>query len=188
MMKTYVILLRGINVSGKNKIPMAELKLFLEEQGFEDVVTYIQSGNVVLRSELGAKMLSAKIENSLPKKFKLDSSIIKIVALDRKKFKKVVDQAPKAFGKDDSKYRYYVLFLMGTRASKAIKEIDVRQGIDKAWQGEAAIYYRLPSLTSPNATKSYLNKVAQKPIYAAITMRNWNTTTKLLEILEGHKT
>jgi uncharacterized protein (DUF1697 family) len=188
MMKTYVILMRGINVGGKNKIPMAELKQFLEDQGFEDVVTYIQSGNVVLRSELDAKTLGAKIEKSLPKKFKLDSAIIKILALDRKTFKKVVAQAPKEFGKDDSNYRYYVLFPMETRTSEAIKEIDVRQGIDKAWQGDAAIYYRLPSLTSPNATKSYLNKVTQKPIYAAITMRNWNTTIKLLEILEGHKT
>jgi uncharacterized protein (DUF1697 family) len=187
MMKTYVILLRGINVGGKNKIPMAELKLFLEEQGFKDVVTYIQSGNVVLRSDLPAKRLSAKIENSLPKKFKLDSSLIKIVALERKTFKNIVAKAPKEFGKDNSKYRYFVLFLMGTRASKAMKEIDVREGIDKAWQGKAAIYYRLPSLTSPHATKSYLNKVAQKSIYAAITMRNWKTTTKLLEILEGHK-
>lgn len=187
-MKTYVILLRGINVGGKNKISMAELKLFLEEQGFEDVVTYIQSGNIVLRSDLDAKKLSAKIENSLPKKFKLDSSVIKILALDRKTFKKVVAQAPKLFGKDDSKYRYYVLFPMGRRTSEAIKEIDVREGIDKAWQGDAAIYYRLPSLTSPNATKSYLNKVTQKPIYAAITMRNWNTTIKLLEILERYKT
>ena len=187
-MKTYVILMRGINVGGKNKIPMAELKLFLEEQGFEDVVTYIQSGNVVLRSDLDAKTLSAKIENSLPKKFKLDSSLIRILALDRKTFKKVVAQAPKGFGKDDSKYRYYVLFLIGTRTREAIKEIEVRQGVDKAWQGDAAIYYRLPSLASPNATKSYLNKVAQKPIYAAITMRNWNTTTKLLELLEGYRT
>ena len=67
-MKTYVILLRGINVGGKNKIPMADLKLFLEEQGFKDVLTYIQSGNVVLRSDLAAKTLSAKIEDSLPKK------------------------------------------------------------------------------------------------------------------------
>ena len=186
-MKTYVVLLRGINVGGKNKIPMAELKRFLEEQGFEDVVTYIQSGNTVLRSDLTAKKLSAKIENSLPKKFKLDSSVIKILALDRKTFKKVIAQAPKEFGKDNSKYRYYVLFPMGTRTSQAIKEIDVREGIDKAWQGDVAIYYRLPSLTSPNATKSYLNKVAQKPVYAAITMRNWNTTIKLLEILEGYK-
>jgi uncharacterized protein (DUF1697 family) len=188
MMKTYVILMRGINVGGKNKIPMAELKLFLEEQGFENVVTYIQSGNVVLRSDLGAKTLSATIEKGLPKKFKLDSSVIRILALDRKTFKKVVAQAPKEFGKDEDKYRYYVLFPMGTRVSKAIKEIDVREGIDKAWQGKTAIYYRLPSLTSPNATKSYLNKVVQKPIYAALTMRNWKTTTKLLEILEGHKT
>src|SRR4030095_3917583 len=165
MMKTYVILLRGINVGGKNKISMAELKLFLEEQGCEDVVTYIQSGNVVLRSDLSAKTLSTNIEDGLPKKFKLDSSLIKIVALDRKTFKNIVVQAPKEFGKDDSKYRYYVLFLMGTRASKAMKEIEVREGIDKAWPGDAAIYYRLPSLTSPHATKSYLNKVAQKPIY-----------------------
>ena len=167
---------------------MAELKAFLEEQGFENVVTYIQSGNVVLRSDLPAKTLGAKIEKSLPKKFKLDSSLIKIVALPHKTFKNVVARAPKEFGKNNSKYRYFVLFLMGTRASRAMKEIDVREGIDKAWQGEAAIYYRLPSLTSPHATKSYLNKVAQKPIYASISMRNWKTTTKLLEILEGYKT
>lgn len=187
-MKTYVILLRGINVGGKNKIPMAELKQFLEEQGFEDVVTYIQSGNVVLRSDLHAKALSAKIENSLPRKVKLDSSVVKILALDGKTFKKVIAQAPKEFGKDDSKYRYYVLFLMGVRASAVMKEIDLRPGVDQAWQGDAAIYCRLPSLTSPDATKSYLNKLTQKPVYAAITMRNWKTTTKLLEILEGHKT
>ena len=186
-MKTYVILLRGINVGGKNKISMAELKAFLEEEGCEDIVTYIQSGNVVLRSDLPAKTLGAKIEKSLPKKFKLDSSLIKIVALPQKTFKNVVAQAPKEFGKNNSKYRYFVLFIMGTRASKAMKEIDVREGIDKAWQGAAAIYYRLPSLTSPHATKSYLNKVAQKPIYAAISMRNWKTTTKLLEILERYK-
>ena len=83
-MKTYVILLRGINVGGKNKISMAELKALLEEEGCEDIVTYIQSGNVVLRSDLPAKMLGAKIEKSLPKKFKLDSSLIKIVALPQK--------------------------------------------------------------------------------------------------------
>jgi uncharacterized protein (DUF1697 family) len=77
---------------------------------------------------------------------------------------------------------------MGTRTREAMKEIEVREGIDRAWQGAGAIYYRLPSLTSPNATKSYLNKVTQKPIYAALTMRNWNTTTKIMEILEGYKT
>jgi uncharacterized protein (DUF1697 family) len=185
-MQSYVILMRGINVGGKNKISMAALKSLLEEQGCQDVVTYIQSGNVVLRSDLDATSLSTKIENSLPKKFKLDSSIIKVLAIDHKTYKQVVAQAPKGFGTDNAAYRYYVLFVMGTSVKQAMQHIDVRPDVDAAWPGDAAIYYRLPSLASPNATKSWLNKVTQKPIYPSLTMRNWNTTTKLLDILEAH--
>jgi len=51
-MKTYVALLRGINVGGKNTIPMSELKKALSSRGYEDVVTYIQTGNVVFRSPI----------------------------------------------------------------------------------------------------------------------------------------
>jgi uncharacterized protein (DUF1697 family) len=167
---------------------MAKLKGFLEEQGFEDARTYGQSGNVVLRSDLPAKKLSAKLEDHLPKTFKLDSSLIKILALSHTTFKKIVAGAPKGFGKDNRKYRYFVLFLMGTRASTAMKEIEVRDGIDTAWKGQAAIYYRLPPPSSGLATKSHLNKVVQKPIYASISMRNWKTTTKLLELLEEYET
>jgi uncharacterized protein (DUF1697 family) len=188
MMNSYVILLRGINVGGKNKIRMAELKFCLEEQGFEDIVTYIQSGNIVLRSSLGVRSISAKIEAALLENFKVESAIIRVLALEDKAFREVVARAPKEFGKDNTNYRYYVIFLMGVDSSEAIKQIDVRQGIDEAWQGDKVIYYRLPSLTSPNATKSHLNKVSQKPLYQSITMRNWNTTLKLLEILEEHKT
>lgn len=50
-MKTYVILMRGVNVGGKNRIKMAELKQYLLQLGFSDVITYIQSGNVLLRSD-----------------------------------------------------------------------------------------------------------------------------------------
>jgi len=184
-MNTYVILMRGINVGGKNKIPMAALKLCLEEQGCKNVVTYIQSGNAVLQSDLDARTLSRKIEAVLPKKFKLDSSIIRVLVLEHAMFKKAVAQAPKEFGTDNGRYRYYVLFIMDTSPREAMKDIDVRPGVDAAWQGAAAIYYRLPSLTSPDATKSYLNKVTQKPIYKLITMRNWATTTKLLTLLDG---
>ena len=56
-MNTYVILIRGINVGGKNKIPMAGLKKCLEELGFSDVSTYIASGNVILKSKKGAKAI-----------------------------------------------------------------------------------------------------------------------------------
>jgi uncharacterized protein (DUF1697 family) len=186
-MKSYAILLRGINVGGKNKIPMVELKRFLEEQEFEDIRTYIQSGNVVLRSNLGAEALSERIEAKLPEGFRLDSSIIRVLAFEHKKFKEIVAQAPKDFGKDNTNYRYYVIFLIGIGANEAISQIDVHQGIDEAWQGDQVIYYRLPSLTSANATRSHLNKVTQKPLYQSITIRNWNTTVKLLELLEKHK-
>jgi uncharacterized protein (DUF1697 family) len=183
-MNIYVILLRGINVGGKNKIPMAELKLCLEEQGFERVVTYIQSGNVVLWSDLEAEALSAKIEDMLPKKFKLNSSIIRVVALEYKTFKKIVMQAPKEFGKDNASYRYNVIFLMNISPSKAMEQIEARQGVDEVWQGDKAIYYRN---SIPNASKSRLSKITQQPIYQSVTIRNWNTTTKLLKLLEEHK-
>jgi uncharacterized protein (DUF1697 family) len=183
-MKAYVILMRGINVGGKNKISMAELKLCLEELGFESVVTYIQSGNVVLRSDLDAEALSAKIEDMLPKKFKLNSSIIRVVALDYKTFKKIVRQAPKKFGKDNASYRYNVIFLMNFSPSKAMEQIDARQGVDEVWQGDKAIYY---CNSIPNASKSRLSKITQQPIYQSITIRNWNTTTKLLKLLEEYK-
>ena len=176
--------MRGINVGGKNKIPMAELKLCLEEQGFESVVTYIQSGNVVLRSDLDAKALSSEIEDMLPRKFNLNSSIIRVVALEYKTFKKIVMQAPKEFGKDNASYRYNVIFLMNSSPSKAMEQIDAREGVDEVWQGDKAIYFRN---SIPNASKSHLSKITQQPIYQSITIRNWNTTTKLLKLLEEHK-
>jgi uncharacterized protein (DUF1697 family) len=183
-MNTYVTLLRGFNVGGKNKIPMAELKRYLEEQGFEGVVTYIQSGNVILRSNLDAEALSAVIEYMLSRKFKLDSSIIRVVALKYQTFKKIVMQAPKLFGKDNASYRYNVIFLMDISPSEAMEQIDARQAIDEVWQGDKAIYYRN---SIPNASKSHLSKITQQPIYQFITIRNWNTTTKLLKLLEEHK-
>jgi uncharacterized protein (DUF1697 family) len=184
VMTTYVILLRGINVGGKNKIPMAALKLCLEEQGFEHVVTYIQSGNVILRSELDAAALSAVIEDMLPRQFNLDSSIIKVVALDYETYKQIVMQAPPEFGKDPASYRYNVLFLINLSPDTAMEQIEARQGVDQVWQGDNAIYF---CNSIQNASKSRLSKITQQPIYQSITIRNWNTTTKLLNLLEAHR-
>jgi len=56
-MKTYVVLLRGVNVGGKNILPMKELKVHLERDGFENVKTYIQSGNLILQSSHGPEQV-----------------------------------------------------------------------------------------------------------------------------------
>ena len=64
-MNTYLVLLRGINVGGKNKIPMADLKKCLEDNGFDQVSTYIASGNVILRSSRSAQDVKSIIEEDI---------------------------------------------------------------------------------------------------------------------------
>ena len=173
--------MRGINVGGKNKVPMADLRRGLEAEGFERVLTYIQSGNVLLRSDLAARPLTAKIERLLPRLFKLDSSVIRVAALEHGTFKKVVTQAPRGFGRDPASYRYNVIFLIKVSAREAMKQIEARQGVDQVWQGDTVIYH---SYFIPDATKSYMSRITQQPIYGSITVRNWNTTTRLLKLLD----
>lgn len=72
-MHNYILLLRGINVGGKNKIPMTELKQNLDVMGCADVRTYIQSGNVLLKSGFDADTLAAEVEAMLTSMFTLDS-------------------------------------------------------------------------------------------------------------------
>src|SRR5688572_30470865 len=96
-MNTYVILLRGINVGGKNKIPMAALKKCLEELGFSNVLTYIASGNVILDSDKPADEVKDQIEAALPKSFKLNSELVKVLVLTPKQLQAVIDNKPKGF-------------------------------------------------------------------------------------------
>lgn len=184
-MNKYIVLLRGINVGGKNKISMQELKICLENFGFQDVVTYIQSGNVILKSRLNAEEVASKIENLLPRRFMLDSKIIKALAINKNTYEQIISEAPKEFGSDIKDYRYDVIFLIGINSSEAMREIELREGVDTAWQGRGVIYFQRPSLSSPDATKSRLGKIIGKPIYKFMTIRNWNTSAKLLEVIKN---
>jgi len=180
-MTTYIVLLRGINVGGKNKVPMRELKQHLEELGFQDVMTYIQSGNVILKSRLGAQIITDKIEALLPAKFKLDSSIIKILTLTAGQLQAIVDNKPKGFGDQPDLYYSDAVFLMGIDADTAMEVFDPKEGVDRVWKGEGVIYSeRLGALR----TKSRLNKIVGTPTYKSMTIRSWNTTIKLLGIIK----
>jgi uncharacterized protein (DUF1697 family) len=180
-MKSYVVLLRGINVGGKNKISMTELKFCLEEQGFEDVMTYIQSGNVILRSSLDATALGQKIEAMLSNKFKLDSSIIKVLILTEDQLQAVIDEKPKGFGEQPDKYHSDAIYLMGIDADQAMSVFNPREGVDQVWPGNGVIYsQRLSALRS----KSRLSKIIGTPAYQSMTIRSWSTTTKLLSLMQ----
>jgi hypothetical protein len=102
-MTAYLVLLRGINVGGKNKVPMAELRKLLEGLGFESVSTYIASGNVFLDSDLSASKVAEAIEAALPKAFKLDADHIKVAVLTADDLEAVVKNRPQGFGDEPSR-------------------------------------------------------------------------------------
>lgn len=180
-MDTYVILLRGINVGGKNKVPMLALRQCLEELGFFNVSTYIASGNVILHASEPVVQIQSKIEKTLPKVFKLDSELIKVLVLSRKQLQAVIDNRPKGFGDQPEKYHSDAIFLMGVDVTEAMTAFNPREGVDKVWPGDGVIYsQRLSSMR----TQSRLSKIAGTPFYKSMTIRSWNTTSKLLNILE----
>ena len=98
VLNQYVVLLRGINVGGKNKVPMADLKNCLDQLGFVDVTTYIASGNVILKSAQSAEIVKDQIEKALPAKFKLDSELIKVLVLTHNQLDAIITRKPKDFG------------------------------------------------------------------------------------------
>ena len=91
----YLALLRGINVGGNNIIKMTDLKSCFEKLGFTDVLTYIQSGNVVFTSDIKDKTrLTKKIEHALTERFNYKALV---VVITHRELKKVVDEAPHGF-------------------------------------------------------------------------------------------
>jgi uncharacterized protein (DUF1697 family) len=180
-MTKYVALLRGINVGGKNKVHMAGLRKCLEELGFSNVSTYIASGNVILESDKRPDEIKTLIEETLPKRFKLDNELIKVLVLSRSQLQAMITRKPKGFGEQPEKYHSDAIFLMGIDSSQAMPLFNPREGVDKVWAGNGVIYSQR---LSSQRTKSRLSKIMGTPIYKSMTIRNWYTTTKLLEMLK----
>ncbi len=175
----YVALLRGINVGGKNLIRMPALKACFEDQGFSDVLTYIQSGNVLFRSsESDAAALAETIERTLSRTFGYDS---RVVLRSCRQMEAVLARAPRGFGAKPEEYRYDVIFLKEPlTASRALKDVTTKDGVDEASRGPGVLYF---SRFVPRASQSRLGRIMGLPIYRSMTIRNWNTTTKLASLL-----
>jgi len=171
----YVALLRGINVGGHNIIRMADLRVCFESLGCVDVGTLIQSGNVLFRSEqTEAAALKEKIEKVLSARFAYAS---RVVLLTRAQLANVVARAPAGFGQSPG-HKYDVIFLREPlTAVEAMKSISPKEGVDTVHQGKGVLYI---SRLASKLKQSRFPKIITLPIYQHMTIRNWNTTTKLL--------
>lgn len=179
-MISYVALLRGINVGGNNLIKMAELKTCIEQAGLEDVRTYIQSGNVLFNSpEADPAKLAATIEAALAKSFGYKTWVLVKSAAQ---MKRIVNGAPKGFGGEPAEYRYDVIYLhQPLTAAEAMKDMSLKEGVDQAFAGRNVLYF---SRLTAKAASSRLSRIIGTPMYQNMTIRNWNTTVKLLDLLE----
>jgi uncharacterized protein (DUF1697 family) len=175
----YLALLRGINVGGNNIIKMADLKSCFEGMGLHDVTTYIQSGNVLFRAgERDGEKLSRRIEKTLSGRFDYAS---RIVLVTRDQLERIVEEAPRGFGKAPDKFRYDVIFLRKPMTSKAaLESVSAKDGVDAAHAGKDALYF---SRLTRKASQSHLARIIKLPVYRFMTIRNWNTTTKLLGMM-----
>lgn len=179
-MARYVALLRGINVGGKNLIGMADLRACFSDHGFDDVSTYIQSGNVVFGARRASRaVITAEIEAMLRANF--DHYDASVVVRNAREMRATVADAPAGFGEDPSRFRDDVLFLKAPLdARAAIREVPVKEGVDSVVAGRGVLYF---SRLTERATQSRLSRIVSMPIYRSMTIRNWNTTRKLAELV-----
>lgn len=163
---------------------MIELRKCLEDAGLQDVTTYIQSGNVLFSHEKAdAQAIENKIESCLQKQFTYTEPVL---VYSQKDFAKIVADAPEGFGRNPDTYRYDVIFLKGSLSSQELlSQLTLKEGVDAASIGAKALYFR--RLTA-KASSSRLSKITLLPAYKNLTIRNWNTTSKLLQLLANTNT
>lgn len=174
----YVALLRGINVGGNSLIKMADLKAAFEKSGFTNVRTYINSGNVIFETnENDIQKITHKLETDLSKIFNLK---LRIVILSYQQLENVLADIPAAWKKGHD-LRCYIAFMKDPiTPTDVIKEVQLKEGVDEIKAGKKVLYM---STKLEGLTKSGLTKLITKKIYKELTMRNLNTSQKLLDLM-----
>ncbi len=174
----FIALLRGINVGGNNKVSMADLKLCFEKLGFENVQTYINSGNVIFDSEIADKIKLIKMcEESIERIFGFHV-ICSIITGDE--LKESLSNAPAWWG-DDEDSKHNAIFVIEPVSPEDIsKEI----GETKLDFESVATYGQIIFWSAPVKTFSRTRyaKIVGTKAYKSVTIRNANTTRKLLEL------
>jgi len=176
---SYVALLRGINVGGKNIVRMADLRAAFEDAGYAAVSTYIQSGNVLFESDGPPAALERDIETMLENAFGLS---LVVVVRSHRQLRNVVTRAPDGFGAEPDVHHSDVIFLKAPLTSgQALRAVELRDGVDQAWPGTGVLYF---SRLSERLSQSRMSRIASTPQYQNMTIRNWRTTTRLLSLLD----
>ncbi|MCW1892456.1 MAG: DUF1697 domain-containing protein [Candidatus Uhrbacteria bacterium] len=175
----YVALLRGINVGGKAKVEMVKLKRTFERLGFEDVKTYIASGNVIFRTDSGDRMtLTKRIEAAIKKDFGMH---VNVLLRDIREMKKIVKALPSSWvNGGDMKCDVMFLWKDVDRVT-TFKQLPFNKEIEDAKYVPGAIVWRIDR---EKISKTRLIRALMgTELYRQMTIRNCNTARKLYELM-----
>lgn len=174
---SYVALLRGINVGGQSIVAMTDLKASFERMGFDQVRTYINSGNVVFDAgNRKADGLRRHIERSLSADLGRDMTV---VVRDTGQVGAVVAALPSSW-QNDGDYRSEVYFSDLFMAPDGLELLPLTPGLEEVLFVPGAVLCRIPR---PLLTKSRLTKIVGTDLYRQLTARNLNTVRKLHDLL-----
>jgi uncharacterized protein (DUF1697 family) len=174
-----VLLLRGVNLGPRNRVPMVELRTALEDAGFEDVKTYLQSGNLVVSSKTKLEQSARKIERLIDERFGLE---IAVVGRTGAQLSRVVTRNPLGDVATDPK-RYQVSFLAGPLPAASKQKLEeARVESEQLVIHGREIYAWHPAGVARSKLWAAL---AGRGLGVTATARNWTTVTKLLELVEA---
>ena len=175
----YIALLRGVNVGGKNKISMNELKTYFEKAGFKNTRTYINSGNVIFDSEEENTIkLAEKCKEIIENEFDLP---ISLALIDANTLKEALEHAPKWWGDDPNSKHNTIFVIQPATAKEVIEDVgEIRPEYEQFYAFKDIIFWSAPLKTF---SRTRWSKVVGTKSYQNITIRNANTTKKLLELV-----
>lgn len=179
MKNIYILILRGINVSGQKKVPMSELKGLLEDLGLQRVSTYIQSGNVVFEYEKSAGTLLKKIDKSIEDHFGFH---VPLILRTLNEMKEVVRKNPLSKKKLSDDY-WHVTFLDEVPSRENLKKIENFKSEPDVWAWHnREIYVGCPN--GYGRTK-LTNTFFENKLKVTATTRNWRTVNQLITMGEA---
>lgn len=179
-MSRYIALLRGINISGKNKISMSELKVGFIEISCVDVVTYLNSGNVVFSIDEGDEnVLAAKINQMIQERFDLD---IPVFVIKQQTLKDVLGKAPAWWGTYSKEIYDNLIFVMPVSTAESIAEKigEPTKDLEQVFICENVIFWSFDRTKYSRA--NWWKKTASAGIGESLTIRTANTLRKIVEM------
>lgn len=179
-METYIALLRGVNVGGKNKISMAQLKTAFQNYGYTRVKTYINSGNVIFSTDKKENIvLQEECKMIIKDTFELD---IDLLVISANHLLEVLEHKPDWWGKEDDSKHNAIFVIYPYTAEEIIQNVgEIKPEYEKVDCYGQVIFWSAPLETF---SRTRWSKVVSSSLYDKVTIRNFNTFQKLVNMVD----